>query len=251
MTREPLRTLTTDTLADRAYRAVHDAITSGELRPGAKITERGLADRLSVSPTPVREAIRRLEQDRLIERTGPRTVVVATIGDAAVEDLAEVEIALRGLVARFAARHATPAQLDHLDEILDEADDLLIVIKKRHGDGQSVERHVTALFDTVQRFNDAVDACAGNPVLVRLLDQTRVFSRAERRTLLLERVATDDQFGLDRYGSHRALVRALRAGDSAAAEQVVTEDARGGLNALRAEPRNAAPDPRSTPAPVE
>jgi DNA-binding GntR family transcriptional regulator len=236
MTRER----TTDTLADRAYRAVHDAITSGDLRPGEKVTERGLAERLSVSPTPVREAIRRLEQDGLIERTGPRTVVVATIGEAAVEDLAEVQIALRGLVARFAARHATPAQLDGLDAILDEADDLLIVIKKRHGDGQSVERHLTALLDAVQRFNDAVNACASNPVLVRLLEQTKVFSRAERRTLLLERVATDDRFGLDRYSSHRALVRALRAGESATAERIVMEDARGGLEALRAEPRPTA-----------
>jgi DNA-binding GntR family transcriptional regulator len=246
MTREPLRTPTTDTLADRAYRAVHDAITSGDLRPGQKVTERGLAERLSVSPTPVREAIRRLEQDGLIERTGPRTVVVATIGEAAVEDLAEVEIALRGLVARFAARHATPAQLDDLDAILDQADDLLIVIKKRHGDGQSVERHLTSLLDAVQRFNDAVNACASNPVLVRLLDQTKVFSRAERRTLLLQRVATDDQFGLDRYSSHRALVRALRAGDSAAAERIVMEDARGGLDALRADPRPSSPNQRET-----
>ncbi|WP_199439848.1 GntR family transcriptional regulator [Umezawaea beigongshangensis] len=237
MTRGPLSTPSAGTLADRAYRAVHDAIGSGELRPGEKITERGLAERLSVSPTPVREAIRRLEQDGLVERTGPRTVVVATIGDTAVQDLAEVEVALRGLVARFAARHATPAQLDRLDEILDEADDLLIVVQRRHADGRPVERQVAALFDAVQRFNDAVTACAGNPVLVRLLEQTRVFSRSERRTRLLERVAADDRSGLDRYSGHRALVRALRAGDSAAAERIVAQDALGGLNTLRQEPR--------------
>src|SRR3954467_8569574 len=100
--------LQTDTLADRVYRALRDAITTGELRPGQKVTERGLAERLSVSPTPVRGAIRRLEQDGLLERTGPRTVKVTTVGDVAIQDLAEVEVALRGMVARFAARHATP-----------------------------------------------------------------------------------------------------------------------------------------------
>ncbi|HET6704479.1 GntR family transcriptional regulator [Amycolatopsis sp.] len=234
MASETLRGLTADTLADRAYRAIRDAITTGELRPGQKVTERGLAERLSVSPTPVREAIRRLEQDGLLERTGPRTVQVTAFGDSAIQDLAEVEVALRGMVARFAARHASPAQLDHLDAVLDEADDLLIVVKQRQQAGQDVTRHLDRLLDTMQRFNEVVESCARNPVLVRLLGQTRVFSWPERRARLIERVAANDRFGLDRYGSHRALVRALRVGDSAAAEALVIEDARGGLGDLLA-----------------
>jgi DNA-binding GntR family transcriptional regulator len=234
MARETLKGLTSHTLADRAYRAIRDAIVTGELRPGQKVTERGLAELLSVSPTPVREAIRRLEQDGLLERTGPRTVKVTAFGDIAIQDLAEVEVALRGMVARFAARHATAAQLEHLDAILDDADDLLIVITQRHKAGQDVSHHVGQLLDAVQRFNDVVESCAGNPVLVRLLDQTRVFSRPERRTRLIERIVQDDTFGLDRYASHRALVGALRARDSAAAEALVIDDARGGLGDLLA-----------------
>jgi DNA-binding GntR family transcriptional regulator len=225
-----------ETLANRAYRSVQEAIAAGELSPNEKITERGLAEWLEMSPTPVREAMRRLEQDGLIERVGPRTVVVADIGSSAINDLAEVEVALRGLVARFAARHATPAQLDELDAILDEADDLLIVLKQRHADGRPVEKHLNALFDTMQRFNDTVEACAGNTVLVRLLDQARVFTRDQRRARLLRHTAVNDQYGLDRYSGHRALVRALRAGDSAAAEQLALTDVRGGLEDLRREP---------------
>ena len=217
----------TETLADQAYRQVRTAIATGELAPGDKVTERGMAERLAISPTPVREALRRLELDGLIERIGPRTVLVASIRDAAIDDLAEVEVGLRGLVARFAARHATAAQLDALDAILDRADDLLILIK------QGRRRHLTALLDTMQEFNDAVDACAHNPVLVRMLEQSRVFSRPERRELLLRRVAEDETFGLSRYTSHRALVRALRAGDSAEAERIALEDSQGGLQALR------------------
>ncbi|RSM43791.1 GntR family transcriptional regulator [Amycolatopsis balhimycina DSM 5908] len=240
MASETLKGLTADTLADRAYRAIRDAVTTGELRPGQKVTERGLAERLSVSPTPVREAIRRLEQDGLLERTGPRTVQVTAVGEAAIQDLAEVEVALRGMVARFAARHASPAQLDHLDAVLDEADDLLIVIKQRQQAGQDVARHLERLLDAMQRFNEVVEACAHNPVLVRLLSQTRVFSPPERRARLIERIAGNDQFGLDRYGSHRALVRALRVGDPAAAEALVIEDARGGLGDLLAAPAAVA-----------
>jgi DNA-binding GntR family transcriptional regulator len=246
MPREPLGTLVTDTLADRSYRAIRAAITTGELRPGQKVTERGLAERLSVSPTPVREAIRRLEQDGLLERTGPRTVKVSSPGDTAIQDLAEVEVALRGMVARFAARHATAEQLDELDVVLDEADDLLIVIKQRHRGGEDTSRHLRQLLDTMQRFNDVVDACAGNPVLVRLLDQSRVFSWPERRALLIERIAQDATFGLDRYASHRALVRALRAGDSAAAETLVIEDARGGLSDLLTPVSGGSRSPEAT-----
>ncbi|MFG1643188.1 GntR family transcriptional regulator [Amycolatopsis sp. NPDC049252] len=240
MTGEALKGVTTDTLADRVYRALRDAITTGELRPGQKVTERGLAERLSVSPTPVREAIRRLEQDGLLERTGPRTVKVAEFGDVAIQDLAEVEVALRGMVARFAARHATPAQLDRLDTVLDEADDLLILVKQRHQAGQDVSRHLDRLLDAMQRFNGVVESCAGNPVLVRLLDQTRVFSAPERRSRLVELISSDDRFGMERYAIHRALVRALRSGDSAAAEALVLEDARGGLGDLLAGSTGAA-----------
>lgn len=226
------------TRAERAYRAVRERIGAGALRPGQKITERGLAEELAMSPTPVREAIRRLEQDGLIERTGPRTVVVAGMHDRAVEDLAEVEVGLRGLVARFAARHATPEQWDRLDTLLDEADDLLIVLSARRRNGEDVSRHVTALLDRMQEFNDLVEACADNPVLVRLLAQSRVFSRPERRARLLEEIASDARFGLERYGSHRALVQALRDRDAATAERLVLEDAAGGLDALRARNRD-------------
>ena len=223
----------TKTLSDQAYRQLRSAIATGELAPGDKVTERGMAERLAISPTPVREALRRLELDGLIERIGPRTVLVAAIRNAAIDDLAEVEVGLRGLVARFAARHATAAQLQALDAILDRADDLLILLKERGQQGQPAERHLTALLDTMQEFNDTVDACAHNPVLIRMLEQSRVFSRPQRRELLLRRVAEDQTFGLERYTSHRALVWALRAGDSTAAERIAIEDSQGGLAALR------------------
>src|SRR5689334_19705552 len=163
----------TQTLSDQAYDRLRTAIATGELAPGDKVTERGMAERLEVSPTPVREALRRLELDGLIERIGPRTVLVATIRDAAIDDLAEVEVGLRGLVARFAARHALPHQLDALDALLDRADDLLILLTERRRKGLPTDRHLGELLDTMLEFNDAVSACARNPVLVRMLEQSR------------------------------------------------------------------------------
>lgn len=236
-----------ETRADLAYQTLREAIGSGALRPGQKVTERGLAEQLEVSPTPVREALRRLEQDGLIQRTGPRTVVVADIAERAIADLAEVEIGLRGLVARFAARHATAEQLDTLDAILDATDDLLIVIVTRHRNGENVERQLNALLDHMQEFNEVLNACSANPVLIRLLEQAQVFSKPERRARILDRIAVDDRFGLDRYSTHRALVRALRAGDSATAERLVIEDTQGSLTDLGAHPRPGGPDDDGSP----
>ena len=63
------RKLTTGpTLGDQAYQAIRAAITSGDLAAGERTTERALARRLGVSPTPVREALQRLEHERLISR---------------------------------------------------------------------------------------------------------------------------------------------------------------------------------------
>jgi DNA-binding GntR family transcriptional regulator len=65
------------TLADQAYRALRDEIISGRLKPGERLTERHLATRLGVSPTPIREALQRLEHEHLIQRTDTRRILVA------------------------------------------------------------------------------------------------------------------------------------------------------------------------------
>lgn len=221
------------TLADQAYQSVRSAIGSGEIEPGTKVTERGLADRLGVSATPVREAIRRLELDGLLERIGPRTVVVASIDGEAVHDLAEVEVALRGLAARFAARHATSTDLDALDALLDEADDLRALILRRREEHKPITKYVNRMLDVFAEFNDRVHAAAANPVLLRLIEQTRSFTPAERRARTQAQVRAGNDFGIDRYAGHRALVRALRERDWAAAERIVTDDAARALLDLR------------------
>ena len=231
----PETTPETTTVAERVYQALRSQIGSGELVPGAKVTERGMAERLGVSPTPVREAIRRLELDGLVERVGPRTTLVARIEEDASHDLAEVEVALRGLAARFAARHATDDELDELDRLLDEADDLVILIRARHRDGKPVEKHADRFLDVLGRFNEQVNAAAHNPVLVRLLEQSRSLSRSRQREISRAHLLAGDEFGADRYAEHRALVIALRARDAVESERIVTEHAARGLLDLRRE----------------
>ena len=165
MTTPSLRQLSTTTLADQAYEALRDAIISGELAPREKITERGLAERLSVSPTPVREALRRLEQDQLVERRGPRAVQVADLDDDTAHEIRLVEGTLRALAARLAADNATPAQLRQIEELLDQGDAEMAVLRAKTADykaqleGLPTGGDPKAILDSVQQ--NLTDAIGG------------------------------------------------------------------------------------------
>jgi DNA-binding GntR family transcriptional regulator len=85
------------------YARLRAAAQDGSLRRGEKITERDLAARLKVSPTPVREALRQLIHERVVERVGSWSLRIADYGAEAVREAAEMEARLWGLAARFAA----------------------------------------------------------------------------------------------------------------------------------------------------
>ncbi|NJA60895.1 GntR family transcriptional regulator, partial [Streptomyces sp. NEAU-H3] len=114
-----------ETLGDQAYAAIRDAIVSGDLVRGQKVTERGLAESLDISATPVREALRRLEQDRLVERTGPRSVRIAKFAAEELREFTLIGDSLRALAARLAAEKSTAAERRAMRAALDGADALL------------------------------------------------------------------------------------------------------------------------------
>ena len=217
-----LRQLTSDTLADQAYRAIHQAIANGELQRGEKVTERDLAARLSVSPTPVREALRRLEQDHLVERVGPRTLRVTDFTSQALTEVAQVEVSLRVHAVRFAASKATPELLTRLDEILGAADQERDLLQQAHEAGRDVDPEVlTRLLDHLRRFHNVLEAACDNPVLLRLLDQTRAFSRTQRVSATQMQLLLGLSGPQERYDDHRALLDAVRTGDVEAAAEII------------------------------
>ena len=229
---EQLSGLDSTSLAERAYQHLRDLIVAGSLSPGERVTERGLAERLSVSPTPVREAIKRLEVDGLLERKSPRTVCVAAPISATPEQLAEVEIALRGLVARLAALHATDDDLAHLAQLLDAAEDQTRLYAARVAEGLPIDGHAEHLYASVQQFNSGVLASTHNPVLIRLFEQTRALSSVERRKRSLDRLREDPTFGRSRWDSHRSTLDAIRARDPERAERTAIDRAQSAMHDL-------------------
>src|SRR5215208_3681710 len=120
LSRSPLAPITYRTLNDIVTDQLRDAILSGEFPPGTTLNQRDIADQLSVSRMPVREAFRALELEGLIRGLPRRKAVVVTLQPEGVADIYDV---LATLEAR-AAEKATPlhdaASLAHLRDLLDQ-----------------------------------------------------------------------------------------------------------------------------------
>ena len=89
--------LRADSLAEQAYRAIREGIATGLFRAGERVTERGLATKLNVSATPIREALRRLEQEGLIERVSARHLRVVDHSSGTLRELLLAGAALAGI----------------------------------------------------------------------------------------------------------------------------------------------------------
>lgn len=115
------------TLADRAYDRIADAIVQGELKQGSKITEAMLSERFGISRGPLREALRRLEGRKLVvtkPRAGARVV---SLSKRDILEVFEIRQSLEELACRLAAERMSDEQLDRLEVLLDlhEADPLI------------------------------------------------------------------------------------------------------------------------------
>lgn len=106
-------------LVDIVTERLEAAIISGQLEPGAKLSEQGLAASLGVSRGPLREAIRRLEGRKLLERTPNIGVRVAQLSLSDLNEILQVREALEGLACNLAARNMSDAAIADLRKMLD------------------------------------------------------------------------------------------------------------------------------------
>jgi len=107
------------TLAERVCRQLIDAIVTGELQPGSKVSEESLAHRFGVSRAPLREALRRLEEYRLVERKPHAGARVVSLSREELAELYEIREALEGMACRLAAERMSEEELQELAKVLD------------------------------------------------------------------------------------------------------------------------------------
>jgi DNA-binding GntR family transcriptional regulator len=104
-------------LGEAVFRSLCQAFRVGVYRPGDRLREEDVAQRLQVSRTPVREALGRLLAKGLVEPAGGRGLVVRSLGTAEVLELYAMREILEGAAARLAAQHASPPEINALHDL--------------------------------------------------------------------------------------------------------------------------------------
>lgn len=103
-----------------AFAKLMDAIRAGDFSPGDRLREVDIAERLSLSRTPVREALRRLEAERIIEHRPRIGAVIRTLSQTEVVELYEMRLVFERTAAEMAAKHAISAEVDALAALNDQ-----------------------------------------------------------------------------------------------------------------------------------
>ena len=103
-------------LRDVVFNTLRQAILTGELKPGERLLEIHLADKLGVSRTPVREAIRQLEQEGLVVMMPRKGAQVAHITEKSMSDVLEIRLALDEFAAELACQRITDSEINDLTD---------------------------------------------------------------------------------------------------------------------------------------
>ena len=206
---------------DQVYVHLREAIVTAELEPGRQLSENELAGRLGVSRTPVREALVRLRDDRLVEIVPQLGTFVARISDRAVADAQFVREALECAAIRIAATKATPADVLTLKAILAR--------QEAARDGQDFD----AFYVLDDELHEALCELSGHGVAWRLAGRANSHLNRVRRLSLPE-----PDYLAEMVVEHGEVVAAVEAGDPDAAEVALRHHLRmvlSGLPGIRAE----------------
>ena len=146
----------TVSLADQIFEKMENDIITGVYPKGEILTEMKLVEQLGVSRTPIRDALRRLEMERLIQDSGKGSVVLGiTLSD--LEDIMNIREHVEGIAAFYAAQNATPEEKEELKQISELQDfyfskqdlDNLQKMDDRFHDALYEMSHRTVLHDTL------------------------------------------------------------------------------------------------------
>ncbi|MEJ5945486.1 GntR family transcriptional regulator [Pseudokineococcus basanitobsidens] len=202
--------------SERVYAHLKRGILDRTYPGGTLVTEGEVAERVGVSRTPVREALLRLQAERLVELFPKRGALVLAVSDTEAHDVLEA----RELVEDWAA----PRALDHVRRLLPVLDEHLAAMRRarEHGDA-------AALVEADRAFHEAVVDAAGNAVL------TRLYGTLRDRQLCMGVASMDmGRARQDRaVREHQALRDALAAGDREAFVRLTRQHVRGAGDLLR------------------
>ncbi|MCX8562982.1 GntR family transcriptional regulator [Mycolicibacterium mucogenicum] len=204
--------------ADRAYLVIRDKLIMLDIRPNDAIVENDLAAELELGRTPVREALKRLEVDRLVVSFPRRGTFATGVDVADLRHISQIRVNLEPVAARAAAEGASADVRAGLLKLADLTEAL---------DVENIHRDELMRWDL--RAHRAIYRATGNPHLEDVLIRydnlaTRIFC------LFLDRLPTVAQH----VGEHAELLRTIAGGDGDAAAQIALDHVTGFEKAIRA-----------------
>jgi DNA-binding GntR family transcriptional regulator len=195
-------------LSERVHDALVEAICSGDLKPGARITQEELAAKFGVSRQPVLQAMMLLRREGFLIEAGRKGVCVAPLEPQKVRDLYGVRAALDAAAARLAARRFTP-QLAKRGRELIEA-----------GKRAVARGHLPAAIEADIAFHLFIYEASGNGMLA---DTAQPHWQHLRRTMAA--VLGEHDLRANIWREHEAILAALEGGDAARAEALIRDHA--------------------------
>ncbi|BBX84207.1 GntR family transcriptional regulator [Mycolicibacterium aubagnense] len=204
--------------AEQAYLVIRDKLIMLDIRPNEAIVESDLAAELKLGRTPVREALKRLEVDRLVVSFPRRGTFATGVDVADLRHISQIRVNLEPVAARSAAENASADVRAGLLKLADRTETL---------DVENTHRDELMRWDL--RAHRAIYRASGNPYLEDVLVRydnlaTRIFC------LFLDRLPTVAQH----VGEHAELLRTIAGGDGDAAAQIALDHVIGFEKAVRA-----------------
>ncbi len=200
-----MREFKTVSLADQVFEKLESDIITGVYPRGEILTELKLVENLGVSRTPIREALRRLEQERLIEDTAKGSVVLGITVDDLI-DIMEIRQSIEGLAAYYATKNITPEELEELRQI-NELQDFYYEKKDIERLRQMDDRFHVAIYEISKR----------NVIGDTLKPLHRKTQRYRRQSI------GNDQRLAKSIAEHKAIFNAISDGKAELAQQLITQ----------------------------
>ena len=195
----------TISLADQVFEHLEINILSGKYSKGETLTESKLSVELGVSRTPIREALRRLEQEHLIEEA-PKGVVVVGITEKDLDDIFAIRLKLEGHVAAMAAKNHTEDELAIVREALE--------FQEFYLDKNDPDR----IKSMDSRFHETIYKMSGSTIFYDVLEPLH------KKILKYRKASVSNTSRAEAsVAEHRAIYEALVARDSELASKLIVE----------------------------
>ena len=193
-------------LRDVVFNALRRAILRGELKPGERLMEIQLANKLGVSRTPIREAIRKLELDGLVLMVPRKGAEVAEITEKNLRDVLEVRCALEELAVQLACDRIDP---ERMQQLLDAAAHFRDILGTAD---------ITELGEADEAFHDVIFQATDNRRLIQLLNNLREQMYRYRIEYLKKKECYPQLLE-----EHAAIIQAIREHDKAKATEITVQ----------------------------